>query len=118
MSKTEETVYPGGKIHTRTVTRTTTRRKPDLFNQYKKEKITVDTYDSAGVKQQHRITVKQYTREGRPCRELRLRQTNYNSHGKRIRSEKSRCDGRRSVVKEYSNGRCIRKCVERRPKKN
>lgn len=115
--KVEDSYFPTGKLKTRTITYTTTRRKPDLYNQYKKEKLIIDTYDSTGTKVQHAVMVKQYTLEGRPCRELRVRIIDYDSRGHRIRFEKSRCDGKRSVIKEYQNKRRVKKCVERRPRK-
>jgi hypothetical protein len=117
LSKTDETRYASGTLKTRTTTYTTTHRRPDPGSPYKKEKIIRTSYDSAGRKTEDYKLVRQFTREGRPCRDLRLKQTNY-SEGKRIRKEKSRCDGRRSVVREYANGRCISKCVNRRPKRS
>lgn len=114
--KTEVTLHTNGKLNTRTTTFTTTHRRPDPGSPYKKEKIVRTSYDSAGRKTEDYKLVRQFTREGRPCRDLRLKKKLY-SNGKRIRSEKSRCDGRRSKVREYANGRCISKCVNRRPKR-
>ena len=114
--KTEVVHHANGKIKTCTTTYTTTRRRPDPGSPYKKEKIVRTAFDSTGRKTEAYKLVRQFTREGRPCRDLRMKQTLY-SHGKRIRFEKSRCDGRRSVVREYANGRRISKCVNRRPKR-
>jgi hypothetical protein len=114
--KTELVYHANGKVSSRTTTYTTTRRRPDPGSPYKKEKIVRTAFDSAGRKTETYKLVRQFTREGRPCRDLRMKQTLY-SQGKRIRFEKSRCDGRRSVVREYTNGRRISKCVNRRPKR-
>jgi hypothetical protein len=114
--KTEVVHHANGKIKARTTTFTTTRRRPDPGSPYKKEKIVRTAFDSTGRRTEQYKLVRQFTREGRPCRDLRMKQTLY-SKGKRIRFEKSRCDGRRSVVREYTNGRCTSKCVNRRPKR-
>jgi hypothetical protein len=114
--KTDETRHANGTLKTRTTTYTTTRRHPDPGSPYKKEKIIRISYDSTGHKTEAYKLVRQFTREGRPCRDLRMKRTSY-SQGKRIRFEKSRCDGRRSIIREYHNGRCTGKCKYRQPKR-
>lgn len=116
-SKTDKTFYANGQLQSLTTTRTTTRRRPDLFNHYVKVKVTNTLYDSLGTRRQHSVRVLQHANEGRPCRELRLRQTDYDARGKLLRREKTRCDHQRSRVREYRNGKCIRRCIERNPRR-
>ena len=100
--------YANGRIKAVIVTVVTIPPHPDIFNYFKKTKISRTEFDSLlsrKVKETVRIT--KLGKGGRPCYEYYYREIDYDKNGNRTHYEKSDCDKSKEIVKEYENGKVI-----------
>lgn len=100
--------YANGRIKAVVITVVTTPRNADIFNYYKKTKISRTEFDSIisrKVKETIRIT--KLGKGGRPCYEVFYKEVDYDKNGKRTHFQKSDCDKSKDKIKEYKNGKVV-----------
>jgi hypothetical protein len=109
--------YPNGNLKAVTITIVTTPNHADLFNYYKKTKVTRTEFDSVITRKSlETVRITKLGRGGRPCYEYYYKKINYDKNGKRTRFEVTDCDKSKYKVKEYTNGKVsfVRKQKRRR----
>lgn len=105
---TNKLFYKNGNIKSVAVTRTTLPKYMDPMNFYRKISVKVTEYDSLD-----RHKTREYSRttkignDGTPCYEIYFEEIVYDTFGHRISYTMTKCDKRKSVFKEYSQGKLV-----------
>jgi hypothetical protein len=98
--------FANGNVKSVTVTKVKTPRNIDLFNLYKETKVIRTEFDSlTGRKIMHSERTTKIGMGGKHCYEYSSLKVVYDENGKRKRYEKSKCDKRYYIRKDYVNGK-------------
>jgi hypothetical protein len=107
--------FLNGRIKAITIVVITMPRNIDLFNFYKKTKVSRTEFDSlTSRKVRETVRITKLGHGGKPCYEIYFKQIDYDENGKRTRFQEFTCDKKKTKVKEYSDGEVIHVRIQKR----